>query len=711
MMKRSLKRRSAYRKATKKANLSIAVSNCVEGNSVANSVANSINIANNSVLNSIASTSSNDNDTYSVKYNSSINENEFSSTSDIEIFNETIINNDISNDILNDSINSEENSFDKNSNINNNILCTYKSQYNNNISIDSKIREWAMKYNIAHSAINDLLTILRPNYPELPFNVRTLLKTPRKITVKQVEPGIYYHFGLQQCIENLLLKTHNHLTSNCCIEILINIDGLPIAKSTSSQLYPILCCIFTTYNVEIVGIYHGQEKPKNANVFLKDLVDDINNLTSNDIYYNTKLYSIKIKAFICNAPAKSFITYTKSHSGYYSCTKCYERGEYINDRICFPNIDNLTLRCDNEFRSKHQENHHVGTTILESILNIDMIRDFPLDYMHLICLGVVKKLLMFWVHGKPLTKLSCNQTSTISKLLLNLTCNITTEFNRKPRHLNEVKRWKATEFRQFLLYTGPVVLKTVISHDRYINFLSLHIATSILCNPNYKKYTDYARSLMQYFVKTFIILYGKDQVSYNVHNLLHICDDVEIFGTLDQFSAFVFENYLQSIKKLIRKPERPLQQIVRRKYEIDSSIPLDKNKLHYLPILKKQHNMGPIINNISFLAQYKEIILSKFILRITEPDNCCYTVNNKIINIKNIISITNDILLIAQEFLVIEDFYTKPCKSSSLGIHAVKNLGPLTLWRLDQIRNKCVKLSFKDIHVIFPLLHSKLEEQ
>ncbi|KAL6420793.1 hypothetical protein ACFW04_013768 [Cataglyphis niger] len=164
-----------------------------------------------------------------------------------------------------------------------------------------------------------------------------------------------------------------------------------------------------------------------------------------------------------------------------------------------------------------------------------MIRAFSLDYKHLICLGV------------------------------------------------------ATEFRQFLLYTGPVVLKIVISHDRYINFLSVHIAIFILCNLNYKKYTDYGRSLIQYFVKTFIILYSKDQVSYNVHNLLHICDDVEIFRTLDQFSAF----------------ERSLQQIIRCKYEIDNSIPLDKNKLHYLLILKKQHNMGSIT---SFLAQYKEII-------------------------------------------------------------------------------------------------------
>lgn len=58
-------------------------------------------------------------------------------------------------------------------------------------------------------------------------------------------------------------------------------------------------------------------------------------------------------------------------------------------------------------------------------------------------------------------------------------------------------------------------------------------------------------------------------VSYNIHNLIHLTADAEIFGVLNNFSAFQFENYLQQLKKLIRKASHPLQQLCRRYQEID----------------------------------------------------------------------------------------------------------------------------------------------
>ena len=45
-----------------------------------------------------------------------------------------------------------------------------------------------------------------------------------------------------------------------------------------------------------------------------------------------------------------------------------------------------------------------------------------------------------------------------------------TEFARQPRRLQELDRWMATEFRQFLLYTGPLVLKGIVSKELFQHF-------------------------------------------------------------------------------------------------------------------------------------------------------------------------------------------------------------------------------------------------
>jgi len=48
---------------------------------------------------------------------------------------------------------------------------------------------------------------------------------------------------------------------------------------------------------------------------------------------------------------------------------------------------------------------------------------------------------------------------------------------------------------------------------------------------------------------------------YTVHNLIYLSDDAKQFGPLDSFSAFLFENHLHSLKKLLRKYEKPLSQV------------------------------------------------------------------------------------------------------------------------------------------------------
>lgn len=82
-----------------------------------------------------------------------------------------------------------------------------------------------------------------------------------------------------------------------------------------------------------------------------------------------------------------------------------------------------------------------------SALGMGMVTQFPLDYMHLACLGVMRKLINLWKSGFGATRLGPTQIGTISQSLDTLKAVVPKEFACKPRSLWDVDRWKATEFR------------------------------------------------------------------------------------------------------------------------------------------------------------------------------------------------------------------------------------------------------------------------
>src|SRR6218665_1651587 len=145
----------------------------------------------------------------------------------------------------------------------------------------------------------------------------------------------------------------------------------------------------------------------------------------------------------------------------------------------------------------------------------------------------------------PLTvRLSSRVVSKMSAHLLHLSQFIPREFSRRSRSLSEIDRWKATEFRLFLLYLSPVVLASALTENHYKHFLLLFtgctlLSKSSLCN---KINIAYAENLLRLFVQGVAELYGKEELVYNIHGLLHIAADAD---TLENFSSFPFENKLK----------------------------------------------------------------------------------------------------------------------------------------------------------------------
>lgn len=51
-------------------------------------------------------------------------------------------------------------------------------------------------------------------------------------------------------------------------------------------------------------------------------------------------------------------------------------------------------------------------------------------------------------------------------------------------------------------------------------------------------------------MRTVIDINGKEYASHNIYHLLHL-EDAEYFGILENYSAFSFENYMQSLLKMM----------------------------------------------------------------------------------------------------------------------------------------------------------------
>lgn len=163
-------------------------------------------------------------------------------------------------------------------------------------------------------------------------------------------------------------------------------------------------------------------------------------------------------------------------------------------------------------------------------------------------------------------------------------------------------------FATFLLYIDPVILKGVLMDNCFKNFMSLNIAMIILLSPDYTSLVNYAQKLLDYFVQTFEQIYGQYLMSHNIHGLLHLVEDYNKYGPLDKCSTFPFENYMKVIKCMLRKPNRPLEQVIMRYNEGEFL----KSKIKETDgLLFREHNKRPLLKN-TINPQFKSITLVNY---------------------------------------------------------------------------------------------------
>lgn len=403
-------------------------------------------------------------------------------------------------------------------------------------SLSENLRFFFLKFHPSREAMNYLLKCINKHDISVPSSVYMLMKNPGnpKFEYQQVSNGKIAYFSI---VDNLkYIIAHNCINTlqneaQYQLHLKINIDGLPLFSGSNFQLWPIWMIVNGYDRPLPIGLFGGVGKP-DITGYLKPLCDELTQLQGSPFLIDKVWFSLKSIIFICDAPARSYTQCIYPHTAYYGCGYCKAKGEYHENRIIFPETD-ATSRSDEECASV-MENNQSSVSPLIGI--VPLKTGFPPEYMHLVLLGVMKKIMLYIFTPTEGCQMNCrfsrSQIQNLSSELVNFSQFLPREFQRRfYKGFKELTHFKATEYRTLLLFVGPYLFQKYMRPEVYNHFMLLSFGIYCLVSEKYHKlYHSHAKACLMNFILQFPDIYDTRGLSYNVHVLQHLSDYVLIYG-------------------------------------------------------------------------------------------------------------------------------------------------------------------------------------
>lgn len=369
-------------------------------------------------------------------------------------------------------------------------------------------------------------------------------------------------------------------------------------------------------------------------------------------------------------------------------------------------------------------------TLLLKIPGFDLVRFVVLDYLHLVCLGVMSKLLDIWKREDDI--LSSEQKKKIDELLTRAKKYTPAEFQRQPEILENLANWKGTQLRDFMLYVGVPVLNGSMHNTFVQHFIYLVVAMRLMVRKVSKNRSlqetleliaNSARQCLYEFVNQSIELYGPEFVIYNVHSLIHVPDDYELFGPLDLLSGYIFESFNGKVKKYVSGGSAdPLKQILNvysdrlglgefceereqwdevEEFFENPEVCYRQNSVFNSQDVQQNSEMPYDDENYE---QYLQMKFRNFVLRSDNDRDCFCTVfsPNNGVHFMKVQKILKEVH--ANEYYIIGNYYKKvhslfeiPCSSLEVGMALChKPSTKLYMFPISQLQNKCFAFPTKE---------------
>ena len=408
------------------------------------------------------------------------------------------------------------------------------------------------------------------------------------------------------------LSANGLLSCKDNISFLMNTDGVPVFKSSKVSIWPLYFIIneldynkrIARENMLFAGLWFGEKKPAMW-TFLRPYMSALKELECGVEFESPTRGRFVCKSVLlactCDLPARCLVCNSMQYNGEYGCWKCLQSGKTVKTgprghARAFPfnqedikgpiRTNTLVLQHAKEAmqqqltgKSRYVVKGVKGFSWLSILQHHDIVRGTAIDYMHGVLLGVQKLLLNLWFsssHSKKEFSLY-KLISVVDQRLKNISP--TLDITRLPRSISEhLKYWKANELRSFLLYYGLPVLYGLLPDEYLENYFYFVRAIYLLLQDTISEaQLAIAEQLIVEFCRGFRELYEERYETLNVHQLLHLADNVRDLGPLYTHSCFSFEDKNGFILKLIHGTQF-----------IDSQILTAVSFTQKLPELKEQ---------------------------------------------------------------------------------------------------------------------------
>ena len=328
--------------------------------------------------------------------------------------------------------------------------------------------------------------------------------------------------------------------------------GLSIQKSDHCGPYGLVFLIYLRFyyaslQTLFLQNYGSVEVNLTGMFFFSQIKETLQSESS--IEWNGTLWEVNfvIKLLVADLPAKASILNMQQFNAYFGCTLCLIKSKTIGEGkkgLYYPNQRNKMrtaaqheayIRLIQEQAMDSFRGVKGPSAVCTLIENLPLT--IPVDYMHQVLLGVTRALL-FLIRDMP-TKSDLNKIRENSATL-----QLTSDFKRWARSLDELEFFKANELKVCLLYVGPAVFRSFVNESLYERFHLLSYSTRLLLFSS--EHCRVAENLIERFHLLTAEAHSDKVFSANIHSLNHLAWQVRCFGPLWRTSAIMFEsaNYL-----------------------------------------------------------------------------------------------------------------------------------------------------------------------